>query len=503
MRALDNPVVKDCDGFYMASNPEFGALSALTRGEIVLFYLYCAEPDNPEPIKKYLADSGMSPQLVDSETEVLRSRWETEGWTRDAFPDHDPVALATVYFTVTRFCDLACPYCYQGLSGRKETDMTVDRARIVLDKIKAFNARCNIIVTGGEPFTHPDILKILDLIDERELPFTILSNGTQITPEVATRLKSYQTFRYIQVSLDGFSEETFALTRGRAAFPKVIRAIESIIEAKVPFVLAPTMHEGNVHELHDVSSYAVANGGWISPNNLRHLPQDSNKRYLDDNGKVIPIRKVSEVASNSYAEVISKLTLSNETLLGFIADSSRRLKKEFGAEYIAELSAKYSGRSVCSVDKPNANFICGMGHSLVDIDWNGDVYPCHLLKGDELVLGNIFESEITDIFAEVKRREIRVKSYDIPKCSGCSFNSTCGSGCRAGSYFAYGSFSREDDLCEVNGRGGMRKIFSQALSRDPSLNVKVDAFFEKYMQKTRDDKSDGGSKHRVIDIKKA
>ncbi len=83
----------------------------------------------------------------------------------------------------------------------------------------------------------------------------------------------------------------------------------------------------------------------------------------------------------------------------------------------------------------------------MDIDWNGDVYPCNILKRPEFLLGNLFRDGFDAVFKRVEKLGIRVRSYDIPKCSRCVFGGACASGCRAGSEVAFSSFDREDNLC--------------------------------------------------------
>src|SRR5947209_4203888 len=99
---------------------------------------------------------------------------------------------------------------------------------------------------------------------------------------------------------------------------------------------------------------------------------------------------------------------------------------KFGLELVAERGRRYAGPEVCSVMAPNSTFICGMAHSLVDIDWNGDVYPCHLTKDEKLMIGNVFQENFEQIFLRVEQKGLRVKSYEIEGCSSCKFVSNCG-----------------------------------------------------------------------------
>jgi radical SAM protein with 4Fe4S-binding SPASM domain len=312
--------------------------------------------------------------------------------------------------------------------------MTLDQVRLALGRIKDVNPNCQIGITGGEPFSHPQIHEILDIVDEHGFSMIILSNGTFIDDAAARHLKSLKRFRYIQISLDGITDETHALTRGKGHFPKAMGAIRSIIAQGLPFKLAPTLHNGNMHELPAIADLAISNGGWLSPNQLKELPH----------------------AGLNFTNV----AMSTDGLMEALRNVNAYLATKFGLPRMLELSHQYSrdDPEVCSVTAPNSKYICGMGRSLLDIDWNGDVYPCHLSKGPELLIGNVFQEDFSAIFQRVEDRGLRVKSNEIEKCSGCKFVSNCAGGCRAGAWFNYGTLESEDELCDINYASHLRRL---------------------------------------------
>jgi radical SAM protein with 4Fe4S-binding SPASM domain len=411
---------------YIVYKPSVGALSALDEKDYVSFHVFMAADGDREALTRYLVQMGEHERSAVAHAARLSEKFVSDGWTRTALPYVEEAPIASVYFTVTRYCDLTCPYCYQGLNNRANTEMTLDHVRLALGRIKDVNPNCRIAITGGEPFSHPQIHEILDIVDEFDFPMIILSNGTFIDERAARHLKSLKGFRYIQISLDGITEETHALTRGKGHFPMAMAAIRSIIDQGLPFKLAPTLHNANMHELAAIADLAVSNGGWLSPNQLKELPH--------------PGLNYTNVA------------MSNERLLEALRAVNEHIVAKFGLQKFVELSHRYlqDDPEVCSVTAPNSRFICGMGHSLLDIDWNGDVYPCHLNKGPELLIGNIFQEDLAAVFRRVEERGLRVKSNEIEKCSGCKFVSNCAGGCRAGAYFTYGTLESCDDLCDIN-----------------------------------------------------
>lgn len=419
---------------YVVYKPSVGALSALRESEYLPFHMYLASHGDTAALARYFVQMGATERNAELRAELLATRWTRDGWNRTELPNPAMRPLASAYLTVTRWCDLACQYCYQGLNDRGNTEMTLEQVQLSLDRIKAINTACQINLSGGEPFSHSRIREVLELIDASHLPFVILSNGTYIDEDVARHLKSLPRFRWIQISLDGASEETHSMTRGKGHFAKAMRAIRSIIDQGLPFKLAPTMHDRNMHELNEIGELAVAHGGWVSPNQLKEFPH----------------------AGLNY----TNLSMSTQALAEALGKLNRHLIAKFGLARVVQLGSDYgkSDPEVCSVTAPNSNFICGMAHSLVDIDWNGDVYPCHLSKGPDLRIGNIFQEDFDAIFHRVDEMGLRVKSHEIEKCSGCKFVSNCGGGCRAGAWFTYGTLQREDDLCDLNYRSHLARL---------------------------------------------
>jgi radical SAM protein with 4Fe4S-binding SPASM domain len=426
--------VEQYDDTFVVYKPSIGALSAMDETDYVSFNVFMAADGDRDALARYLVQMGQSERSAAANAARLSEKFTLDGWTRTELPKTEDAPLLSVYFTVTRYCDLTCPYCYQGLNNRANTEMTLDQVRLTLGRIKDVNPDCQICVTGGEPFSHPQIHEILDIIDDHGFPIVILSNGTFIDDVAAAHLKRLKRFRYIQISLDGITEETHALTRGKDHFPKAMAAIHSIIDQGLPFKLAPTLHNGNMQDLPAIADLAISHGGWVSPNQLKELPH--------------PGLNYTNVA------------MSSDGLIQALRTVNEHLVKKFGMQRFMELSLQYAKHDpeVCSVASPNSKFICGMGHSLLDIDWNGDVYPCHLNKGPELLIGNIFQEDFAAIFQRVADRGLRVMSNEIEKCSGCKFVSNCSGGCRAGAYFNYGTLEHEDELCDINYASHLRRL---------------------------------------------
>ncbi|MEI9928911.1 MAG: radical SAM protein [Sphingomonas sp.] len=448
MSAISDARIEQHGDLLLVSNPRVGALTTMTDADLAALHLFDISDGSIDALEGYFGTCGVAGAR--SHAESFRDRVVRDGWTRTEYPNAEGPPLISAYVTITRECNLACPYCYQGLSKRRGRHMPIERIRELFGKIAAVNPNCYLIMTGGEPLMHPDIDEIFDLIDESGFRLTLLTNGMYIDARMAERIGRLKRLDVVQISLDGMTEETSAISRGKGALAKIRVGIDHAIAAKLPFVLAPTLHSENLHEIAEMAEFAVSNGGYIKPNNLRSFPKDNEK--------------MKEGAS----AFLRQLELSERDLMKVARDLDAGLEAKYGRERVLALKARYLRYSKCSVDDHNAKGLCGVGWSLLDIDWNGDVFPCHLGKTPELQLGNIFEVSFEDLFEEARIKGIRTKSNEISGCSSCNFVSRCAGGCRMGAYYANGGFDKSDNLCNYNYQGNLRRALGQVRRIDES-----------------------------------
>nr|WP_325238884.1 radical SAM protein [uncultured Oscillibacter sp.] len=110
---------------------------------------------------------------------------------------------------ITDECDQRCKHCYIfSEDARKKTDaMTWEQMRDVVDNCcdmcEVYGRLPYFYITGGDPILHPDFWRLLALLKERGIPFTILGNPFRLNDEVCKRLKSYGCEKY-QLSLRDF-----------------------------------------------------------------------------------------------------------------------------------------------------------------------------------------------------------------------------------------------------------------------------------------------------------
>lgn len=146
-------------------------------------------------------------------------------------------------FELTPLCNFNCKMCYVHLSpermhelGRLRTaDEWVDMARQAQELGTVW-----ITLTGGEVLTRPDFAEIYSRISDLGMMVSILSNGSLITDEIV-ELFSERRPTYMRFTLYGASNETYERLCGVPdGFDNVMRALQRLSAAKIPFSLAFT-----------------------------------------------------------------------------------------------------------------------------------------------------------------------------------------------------------------------------------------------------------------------
>lgn len=146
----------------------------------------------------------------------------------------------------TMRCNLACRDCYAG-SHMKVTDtLPYDVFTRILDEKNALWGSHFTVISGGEPFMYEDAGRtILDVFAAHpDQYFLVYTNGTMIDRETAARLGEIGNVTPA-ISLEGFEDRTDA-RRGAGTFRRILRAMENLREAGVPFGISTTASRHNV-----------------------------------------------------------------------------------------------------------------------------------------------------------------------------------------------------------------------------------------------------------------
>lgn len=313
-------------------------------------------------------------------------------------------------------CNLKCLHCYQ--ENHKPVQLKIDELVDIYEQFKELLSKIqmkgHINITGGEPFCNPYLFKVLDLIknDSDNISFSILTNGTLITEELAKKIKSYNPY-YVQVSLDG-GKKINDYIRGQGVYKKIGNAIKILRNENIFTSVSFTANNLNYKEFPKVIKYATkcgANNVWSD----RYIPlgdleeKDLTLNYKQTQEYFKIMKKQRDIAWNKKSET----SISMNRALQF------QLNNDFA-------------------------YGCTAGKSLLTVMENGDLVPCRRMP---IVVGNLLREKMINIYENSDILK-RLRNEDIPEdCKECDNSETCRGGLKCLSYAVYGDWNVKDDGC--------------------------------------------------------
>ena len=155
-------------------------------------------------------------------------------------------------------CNLHCVMCYTdplNQPARILQELSTTEILRILDEI-AKEGCLNLVLTGGEPLARPDFFEIYEAAHAKGIFLTVFTNGTLITEKTADRFAQFPPER-IEISLHGMSRPIFEkITTGKGSFDRCLKAIDLLMERKIPLTLKTTAMTLNETEILAVKKYA-------------------------------------------------------------------------------------------------------------------------------------------------------------------------------------------------------------------------------------------------------
>ncbi len=328
--------------------------------------------------------------------------------------------LNGAYVEITSKCNLNCPYCYND-SGSKHYELNCDDVFRIVDELYSKNIFA-IAISGGEPFLHSDIKKIIDYCIKKGVRPNIITNLTMLDEKQTIDLLNKNVS--FQVTFDGYNEETHSFTRGKNIFKKNIDFIENaLLLNKIDNVSI----RFNIHKL--------------------------NYNYLDNFVDLMSKYNIKNI-SFSFVKKIGRGKSWN-----YVFDDKRDILLINLVIYkLKELFKKYPEMTL-TYGKPEESLGCvfysdGCVDCVPRVDCNGKVYLCQLFDGNSNILGDINHSSLQEIIVNnqtiEKLNAIRNRKINRNNdCLNCPFSDYCLGGCPAIIFQNNSEFESNDGQCHM------------------------------------------------------
>lgn len=338
----------------------------------------------------------------------------------------------TVNLSVTGRCNLRCQYCFfanemtalADLPLQSHVDLFVELNRLgVMD----------VCLSGGEPFTRPDLFDLIDGVTANRMRYSILSNGTLIDEKMLNQFekgKRRLRLNYIQVSIDGSTAEIHDRSRP-GSFDRALRGLRLLKNAGLPVAVRVTIHRHNVDDLENIARLLLEEIGIPAVASNEAMPVGSGCRNERD-------ICLTPAGQRKAMETIGRLMDRYPGRLN--ASAGPQAKRKFYAEM--ELARRTGERP----KNWQMGFLtaCGCVFSMIDILHDGSIIPCAMLP--DLVLGNISDHNLEEIWLShptlsALRRRRRIPMEQVPGCERCDWTPYCNGGCPGLAYQLAGDFN--------------------------------------------------------------
>ena len=329
---------------------------------------------------------------------------------------------------ITDQCDQRCKHCYifSADACKKPDAMSWGQLQEAfyncMDFCQVYNRLPYFYLTGGDPILHPDFWRLLKLLQEHGVPFTILGNPFHLDDRVCRRLKEYGCEKY-QLSLDGL-RETHDWFRKPGSYDCTLEKIGCLNRAGIRSVVMTTVSRANIREVPGIIDAVVAAGAKVF----------AFSRYVPSGGELDSSMTAQEYRS-LLAECAGKFreyeAAGCETYFNKKDHLWTLYEYEIGEFRIPEAAAKgviYGG--------------CNCGNCHITILPTGEIYACRRVA--DSCVGNVFTDRLADIWVTELERYREYGKFS--KCSRCRLLAFC-RGCPAVAKGTGGDFYGADPQC--------------------------------------------------------
>jgi len=310
-------------------------------------------------------------------------------------------------WSFTNACNLRCKHCYNASGKRKSSELTLEEAKNVADKLKDAGVVA-VNFGGGECALRIDFISLCEYLHSLDIKISYTTNGTSWHI-----IKDHlHLFHDIGVSIDFADAKRHDDFRGASGvFDKAKDCIRNLVAYGVNTEIVTCLTKLNCSEDELKKIYLLAKEFKVDYWRLNRFR--ANGRGIDNKSHLALTKKELRRAYAFLASHMDRSASVPEPLF----------RAAFGGAYSME-------------GDPS-------GFTAFRIQPDGEVSPSVFLKESG---GNIKTMDVTEILDSEIFRKIRTRS-PRGKCRQCSAYAHCRGGDAGASYLEYNHFNGPDPLC--------------------------------------------------------
>ncbi len=342
-----------------------------------------------------------------------------------------------IFWNITYKCNLKCQHCYINAGPDfKRPEISLEETLNIAQQIVEHHIPF-VVFTGGEPLLSEKFWKTLEYFNNIGRPKSgVSTNGTIITPKIASRLKKLNVL-YVGISLDSLDPEKHDKFRGmKGAWKAAVKGMKNSVNAGLPTGLRVTVTKDNIGEISSMIDFAADLG--LQRVSIYLLDAIGRGAYIvgliPNPGQLKGLVDELVGKAREYKDTIEILLVRMNFAGIYLANILSKSKEDF-EEYLELIGAQGDcGRKTASIYP------------------DGTVKPCQFI--DYITIGDLRRQKLSEILTP---QNPRLKPFlNIAdhlrgsKCANCPFKQVCGGGSRNRAYVSSGDFWGDDPSCFID-----------------------------------------------------
>lgn len=275
---------------------------------------------------------------------------------------------------INNTCNLDCPMCGTQKAKRKKGEMSLELFEKIIKRIEKLGYRTIAIHTVGEPFFYSKLPEVFGICKKHKLKLTLTTNGLLLDKHMNLIKRFTGTVSRIKFSVDGATKETYEKLRKGGDFGRLIRNLELISD-----------YNRSVKKAERIFTFLHAT---IGRGNFSEIPL--------------------------FFKVFKNFFSNEDIRFGFITNLTS----------CHEEGVYYKASTIYADKVTRLRVPCKLLWCQTHILCNGDVSACCRDYNGELIVGNILDKPIADIWKNSRYehyRDIhrRYAVETLPFCKDC------------------------------------------------------------------------------------
>lgn len=332
-----------------------------------------------------------------------------------------------VIWNITNSCDLFCRHCYVNADETKASrELDATEALDLVDQIGQAGVPL-LFITGGEPFSRPDLFAILERAQGYGIKVVLSTNGLAIDDRAADRLEACG-IDYVAISMYGPEDFHDDYVGAHGAFRRVVANIGRLKARGIRVGIKTTVTAATYPHFFDLVGVAKSLGSGLI--------------YACDlisSGRAVPLRE-GRITSAQWHDIADFL------IEDILATPEGGLEYDIGANpsLAVVILEKLRSRGV-DVSRGEGRLriksACPVGRGLMGINSEGNVLPCSFVQ--DFTVGNVRDLGIR---GAIEKLFVLGNAPLGGNCGTCGHQAVC-RGCRVKAYHACGDVLGGDPTC--------------------------------------------------------